>query len=95
MEESIIRIIIDYDFFLKDHVLLSMKILNDFNVVDLNKYVINDKIEDTDFLIFLIQLFSGHARGIQSTLIKGSKISTLYLPSLSSDKLLHKIKTAL
>jgi len=89
-DESIVQVIINYEFSLDSHVLLYMEVSNDYKVNNLLDILVDDKISNANFTYYLIILSLNHARGIQSTIIKDSPISTLYMPHIGKDKVFSK-----
>lgn len=91
-DKSIVQVIISYKFYFKEHELLNMKVENDFNIENFNKVVINEEIVDKIFLVFLVNISINHTRGIQSIITKETPYRNYYIPPLTRDRILAKIK---
>jgi hypothetical protein len=86
---SILKIVINYEFLVNEIKVLDLKVQNNYNVRQLG--LIFSGAEFDPFIIFLIELSVDHTRGIQSTLIKGTPIDNFYIPVIQRDKIRAKL----
>ncbi len=90
-DTSVIQIIVKYRFSSDRSALLDMEVENDYKVQNFVSIVKQGKVTNQEFLIFLVELSIGHARGIQATIIKDTPIESYYIPYIEESKILEKI----
>ena len=88
---SMLKIIIYYKFLKEEVLLLDMKVVNSFKLRNLNESQMNKAHQDKKFIKSLVMLSVNHTRGIQSTLIKGTRFDKLYMPLLPDFQLDAKL----
>jgi hypothetical protein len=77
--------------------LFELKALSVFVIDDLESHVkISGDVQDLnqDFVYYFLEIATSHARGMQSTILKGTPLASFLVPSVNRDKAILNISSA-
>jgi len=90
-DQSIIQVVINYQFYFNDHTLLDLQSENDFRVTKIDEILIEGKLKSDNFTFFFVDLATTHMRGMQALVQKDTAISRLFMPFIDKTRMLARL----